>query len=83
MERAAFQCLQIFAAPVMKFCLSLCFAYKNFAVTLIQNVFGPKRTLNCSTPCLLSLNDKFDNNAQTFRHFEFFNFEYDWFVIEI
>ena len=37
MERAAFQCLQIFAAPVMKFCLSFCFAYNNFAVTLIQN----------------------------------------------
>ena len=38
MERAAFQCLQIFAAPVMKFCLSFCVAYNNFAVTLIQNV---------------------------------------------
>ena len=65
MERAAFQCLQIFAAQVMKFCLSLCFPYNNFAVTLIQNVFGPKRTSNWSTPCLLSLNDKFDNNTQT------------------
>ena len=56
MERAAFQCLQIFAAPVMKFCLSFCFAYNNFAVTLIQNEV---RHINFTKMT------NFDNNAQT------------------
>ena len=75
MERAAFQCLQIFAAPVMKFCLSFCFAYNNFAVTLTQNevlhVYFTKMINLITTlkrpPSLLKM----------FRYFELVNFDYD------
>ena len=78
MERAAFQCLQIFAAPVMKFCLSFCFAYNNFAVTLIQNeelhAYFIKMINLITTlkrpPSLLKI-------IGVFRYFEFVNFDYD------